>query len=346
MQSSYRLLGCILLTIISASACRTLAEIPRGLTECNEQFYSSPTELKSSAITLHASKGDQCQVRAEARVAMKSYTPFELQPKSNWKLTYYIRKAQPITFAMKFGNSIISDFTGVGDVYLEVTQGSHKIYSEKVEKFSAHRKHFNSLAVTLTDGNFEVSGGRSKLEHIANIPVSGIFCVDSVSLSAEGTAEVRDFYLEQCNKLPRATPTKWDRQNLFSHLKHSKDSTEGLWYFYGRDTEPKYAHPGGYYTLAIVRNDSAESLDYDILYINGAEVNASHWKPFMLKGGLKRTTFNDAFDLIWYDADFIEMNRDIYVNFLDYETLDISFPIYKAKFHYARQKPEELLKLP
>lgn len=87
--------------------------------------------------------------------------------------------------------------------------------------------------------------------------------------------------------------------SLESYLSASVDPLECHWRYLDRDTDQRLLNLGGDYRLATVsRGDGG----YDIVYLGGARVNSSFWKPLMIKGRLMPTRFAGHFDLVWYDA--------------------------------------------
>ncbi len=128
--------------------------------------------------------------------------------------------------------------------------------------------------------------------------------------------------------------TKWNKSNLDS-LFHNKNShIEGLWKYLDRNIGDKNIKLGGKYTLAVVSNTNG---DYDIIYYDGATVGATKWKCGMLKGRLKRTSFHNNYDLIWYDSTMQEINDDTYAIIEGYGIMTLFFPVEKAQLRFIKQ---------
>lgn len=109
----------------------------------------------------------------------------------------------------------------------------------------------------------------------------------------------------------------------------------GIWTALDRDTDSRRALAGGRYKLAVVpRNDEG----YDIIYLGGAEVNSSAWKPGMRKGILKPTIFKDHYDLIWYDSKMMPIEFDASASVEQGAILTLSFPLLKSTLRFSRRQ--------
>lgn len=108
---------------------------------------------------------------------------------------------------------------------------------------------------------------------------------------------------------------------------------EGFWEFLDRENDPKWARPGGFYTLAVVPDCSG---GYDILYISGAQTQASKWEPYMIKGHLSVTNFVNHYRLTWYDAEFRDAGPECSADLLPENILQLNFPLHHAKLRFSR----------
>lgn len=127
--------------------------------------------------------------------------------------------------------------------------------------------------------------------------------------------------------------------DIFLSLQESSgkpSSVSGTYALLDYEFDDSYARIGGRYRLAVV--PVIESEDYDIVYIEGADVNASLWTKGRKKGMLKSTPFANIFDVEWYDADGSVMSRDINAEFDPLaKTLTVRFP-YQSSILRFRQE--------
>ena len=128
------------------------------------------------------------------------------------------------------------------------------------------------------------------------------------------------------------TTTLWTLDALDEYLATSIDPMEGYWKYLDRDMEDKWLRLGGRYTLAVVRADDG----YDLIYIDGAQVNKSQWQPCMLKGHITRTQFTGNYDLRWIDATMEPISEDCYAAIENGVILTLNFPIYKSQVRFAK----------
>lgn len=112
------------------------------------------------------------------------------------------------------------------------------------------------------------------------------------------------------------------------------DALVGLWTYLDRVNDPSKARMGGRYTLAVVADGDGA---YAIYYVGGAEVGASVWRPGMLKGRLSVTAFRNHYGLVWYDAMFEPVTRDIFADVDESGSiLSLSFPLMETVVRFSR----------
>lgn len=128
--------------------------------------------------------------------------------------------------------------------------------------------------------------------------------------------------------------TKWNKSKIDKHLQNNVNHTEGQWKYLDRNIDNRNIKLGGKYTLTIIKSTNG---DYDILYYDGAVVNSSKWKCGMLKGKLKRTQFQNNYDLVWYDATMRELSDDAYAEIESDKILTLYFPVEKSQLRFVKQ---------
>ena len=113
----------------------------------------------------------------------------------------------------------------------------------------------------------------------------------------------------------------------------SVDPLEGYWSYLDRETDDSRARLGGRYDLAIVK----EGDEYVLLYVDGAEVNSSMWKPMMIKGSMKPTPFKSHYDLTWYDSMMEPMDDDTFSMVDGDMILTLKFPVYRSQLRFYKR---------
>lgn len=107
----------------------------------------------------------------------------------------------------------------------------------------------------------------------------------------------------------------------------------GYYTYLDRDNDTRLAQPGGFYKLALISDNDG---GYEIIYLDGAEVNSALWKPGMLKGRLRPTIFKNNYDLEWLDSANLPIAREVFATLTDNVILELNFPIYKTKLRFSR----------
>jgi len=126
--------------------------------------------------------------------------------------------------------------------------------------------------------------------------------------------------------------SRWTLKELDEHFANSNNPLEGYWRYLDRDMEDQWLRLGGRYTLALVKEQDA----YDLIYIEGAQVNKRNWKIGMLKGKLKPTLFVDNFEAEWIDATMEMIDKDVQANLENGVILTFKFPVFKSQVRFQK----------
>ena len=126
--------------------------------------------------------------------------------------------------------------------------------------------------------------------------------------------------------------TEWTREALDEYFAQSTDPVEGYWQYLDRDMDDEWLRLGGRYTLATVQSDYG----YDIIYIDGAQVKKSLWRPGMLKGRITKTIFTGNYNLYWIDATMEPIDDEAYATVENGVILTLNFPTYKSQVRLSK----------
>ena len=192
----------------------------------------------------------------------------------------------------------------------------------------------NTVCVDVDDRSVRVSIGKDELQEVleANVrrPTGTVWVGYLVGAGSRVSIERAVLTIDNENQI--TTTTLWTLDALDEYLSTSIDPMEGYWKYLDRDMEDKWLRLGGRYTLAVVRADDG----YDLIYIDGAQVNKSQWQPCMLKGHITRTQFTGNYDLRWIDATMEPISEDCYAAIENGVILTLNFPIYKSQVRFAK----------
>lgn len=126
--------------------------------------------------------------------------------------------------------------------------------------------------------------------------------------------------------------TEWSADSLTAHFAQSSDAVEGFWEYFDRSLDETALRLGGRYRLALVRTADG----YDIIYIDGAEVDNRLWRPGMLKGRLSPTRFTAHYDLLWYDTEKLPFTTDIHASIDGNGIITLHFPLYNSQLRFVK----------
>lgn len=204
---------------------------------------------------------------------------------------------------------------------------------DRYENVDLHRGA-NSLAIDLTDTRAVFSIGSDLLVHAGEAPLRGTPA--SIEITSDRTLRIEHASLKSYPSGRNKLHTEWTADSLRHYLTAAgRHPLEGYWKFLDRDNDPRWALPGGFYTLAIVRS-ATDPETFDILYLSGARTNASLWKPLMLKGRLTPTRFIDHYLLQWNDAALNDAGPECSADLQQSSILQLNFPLHRAKIRFSR----------
>ncbi len=220
--------------------------------------------------------------------------------------------------------SVIKKIGGVDSIVDSVT----------VRKDIAEIRGFNSVALEWRDGDLNVFFGAKTLAKVLSVEMPHPW--KSVG-KVVGSGDLRvEYAVVETRRNPAVTlASGWSVDALYDHIANSSDAMEGIWSFFDRETDDYRARLGGRYTLACVADGDG---GYLLLYVDGAEVNASSWKPCMIKGRLSATQYENNYDLKWFDSVMDPMSDEDFASIdMDANLMTLNFPIHRSKMRFSKK---------
>ncbi len=126
--------------------------------------------------------------------------------------------------------------------------------------------------------------------------------------------------------------TVWTEPLLNEYFESQPPFPEGYWMVYDRALDESLLRMGGDYRMAIVKDNDR----YLIIYLSGATVNATAWRPGMVKGYLYPTPFDGVYDTTWVDPSGRPMQKDIRAQREGENLLRIQFPYQDSILRLAK----------
>lgn len=191
----------------------------------------------------------------------------------------------------------------------------------------------NTLCVDVDEREVTVSIGKNELQEVlhAKVPRSMATVQVGYLVGPGARVSIERAVLTVENDKQVDNHTSWTRETLDQYLEETIDPIEGYWRYLDRDTQDEWLRLGGRYTLAIVKSGD----NYDIIYIDGAQVKKSLWQTGMLKGHMAKTAFSGNYDLSWIDATAEPIGGEAYAS-VDGIILSLNFPEYKSQVRFAK----------
>ena len=172
------------------------------------------------------------------------------------------------------------------------------LVSDGVEFFTGE----NAWRLARRGGEYILSGGNRLYDIRLRVSLPDL-SPDSVGLFVAPGGQVSADHMSLRTLSDRMPATRADVSHFAdpdvrrSYFSRSEDPIEGEWEIFDRSLDDDRLRIGGDYRIAVVaRRDG-----YDIIYLKGAQKNASTWGAGMGKGTLRVTSFRNVFDVEWLD---------------------------------------------
>ena len=195
---------------------------------------------------------------------------------------------------------------------------------------------FNTIEIYYNNSKTDIYIGDKKLYMVSEIydieyqnTITSGFYIGSGSILA-----IERFTIQTEDASKYTNTTKWNKQTIDKYLENEKtDIIEGLWSYLDKNINEKNLKLGGKYTIAIIKNQSG----YDLIYYDGAEKNKHNWQCGMLKGIIQKTSFQDNYNLIWWDSKKNAIDVDTYSTITDFKILTLYFPTEKSLIRFYKK---------
>lgn len=298
-------------------------------------YYSGPEEIADSVAVVDVDSAAPA-LRGDARVAMRQLRERQGLSEGGWSMSLAGVEGDTLSISLRWGNSDYGSILDERYALLTVARGGEELFSRRyTDTFATSQGCYNTLSVEIDNAamTIGVSGGSRQPKHLCDLSLAEPFHAFSVRVGVEGKAKISLLSAETSGEEAPRPMADWSMETLKSHLVGSTDPLEGFYRWLDRTNDPDYALPGGRYSVAVVRAGEG----YDLIYLDGAQTNASRWRPFMLKGRLMPTIFAGHYDLEWVDPMFETITEDVFADFDGSAILTLSFPLYKTVFRFAKE---------
>ena len=261
--------------------------------------------------------------------------------KTEWGLVWnYIDDNNYYALRLSCHNSALYDVLDKRTMKCDVicvTGGKYKqISTIEFEKGVNLYDGLNTIKFDCVDNRVMLSIGDKKLQPINNESLysNNVFNIGYFVGSGAEVA-IERLVLKTDSNVSKQVKTNWNKEAIEKYLSNGKiDFVEGIWTYLDRNIDEKTIKLGGKYKLAVVKNNIG---GYDLLYYDGAVVNASAWTCGMLKGRLTKTKFKDNYDLVWWDSVMEQFDDDTYASIADFQILTLIFPTENAQIRFVKQ---------
>lgn len=300
---------------------------------CDSALSSYKFQITLRIANLHNSENKSYAVSDNKGKAQKIANP-------SWGVVFnYISPQNYCALILNANNSNpydILDKRSLTCTLLRIADGKHEVLaSQSITDNVDLYQGSNLISIIANQSNLSVKIGKTELKQIfsANIDITpgskaGIF-------TGPGSKTAVERFIIKHEQDPAAVlNTAWTENRIAKHIAKSSDPNEGIWQYLDRIIDEKQLKLGGRYKLALIATPSG----YDIIYISGAEVNATKWQTGMIKGRLIKTPFPNNYDLIWYDALFAPFSTDVNATIDGSSIITFNFPVHNTQLRFVKQQ--------
>ena len=327
-------------------------------TEPMETHVGSMRMLPPDSLSVRQSLDSVAGYSIEASLEIEGMRTDADLGKTSWWIDWLDADSVPyMRVSLRWGNGFSSD-PSFDSAFLQTSVTSlpddKVIASKNLSKGVSLARGSNTLAADWDGSMLDILVGNDRLRQVCSL--SDIRVPAMVSLHANEPVRL-DYFASRFTPAPYLPSLR--KATLDSLVRSFEDRTYGsgapvgLWDFLDRDTDGIRSQIGGYYTVTVIPHGISEMPDvtpawakrngiygdpiYDIVYVNGAKVNAGEWEEGMLKGYLYATPFLNHYRLVWYDAMKEDMGDECFADIADNALMTLNFPLHGAKMRLAKR---------
>lgn len=196
---------------------------------------------------------------------------------------------------------------------------------------------YNSIKIDYDGVTATLIIGDEAAREVAQVP----FGPGDIAVRVEDEGRCRRMQLSRLTPVAEADILGGSLIEMLQRVSASDDRNEGVWEYFGAESDVSKVSVGGRYVLATVDDGDG---GYDIVYLTGADTNSGIWSPMALKGHIRPTIFTGDYDLVWTDATGNRVRGDTYARLSDDGSLlTVGFPSQGATLKFRRVRKSEII---
>lgn len=275
-------------------------------------------------------------------IANLNNTPKKNKTTSTWGIAFDIDEQgnKKIIELKSNNNDAYNDISTKQEItisLIDVKNGESRVVtSTKLDKSINLYQGHNTLTLSVHDNTVTLLMGRKKTKKVFEAQIVRDYNRTHLGILAGKGAKVsiQRALISYSDDNQYIVKTKWTSQELDDYFTKSVDPVEGYWVYLDRDLEDKIVKLGGKYRIALVKN---ENNGYDIIYLDGAQVNKSNWTCGLLKGKLYKTIFSGTYTALWIDSTFEPLSDDVQATIENGVILAIKLPVLKSQLRFSKE---------
>lgn len=305
-----------------------------ALTICGRTFLRQGETMKPGNVA----KGSYI---VDVTASVKSNRQVQGIGKASWGVTWNDSTGNPYLLKLLWGNTDLGGMNDERFMLVRFMIADTIVEEQRLTEGIDLHKGPNTIKLSIgDDGEMRWNIGSTALALTGTYFLTSMPVDSTLRIFAEGSdIEVNRSVVTLLPVSPMASMTPFKSYDDFPSPRNRSLSPQGVWTFLDRDNDPRWARPGGRYTLGIAPSTDDEET-WEIIYLEGAVTNASRWKPGMKKGRMLPTPFVRHYHLEWIDALFDSLDRSQECSATmsdDGEILTLSFPLDHSTMRFYRQ---------
>lgn len=192
---------------------------------------------------------------------------------------------------------------------------------------------WNAFRIKRDGSEWTIETGNREYRYAGTVGLPGFIPVKAAFSPSPGAAlEVDWFKTEFSGPVRSRRDFITDPDILASYMIRSTDPVEGIWEMFDRSLDEDFLRPGGKYQLLAV----ADYNGYDMIYLDGATKNPALWKRGMIKARLERTSFNNIYNMVWYDVEGHPVESECIAEISTPGLLAVQLPYLSSSFRLRK----------
>lgn len=202
--------------------------------------------------------------------------------------------------------------------------------TEEIFETKGKAADFSTLTIRRREGVLTLEDKKRKIS-LGNCPDN----ITAIGLYAPDDCSVRLHSGRFTHRPPlsRVLSSPFEPSEIDRLIEESTSAAAGRYGVYSSILDSEHLGMGGNYQFALLPDAYG---GYLVIYLEGADTNASAWHKGMIKAHLTPSSYPGVYNTIWYDAEGNPLRHSVQASFIDDMNIRIIFPFQSSELTLRR----------